>query len=185
MLKNSVVIERNAYYDDLSGRRWSLASLTRRERAFLRAFIRRACSGASWPELSTSWRGRLLKLYHGRSRKKIVQLPLYAICQDLESRVGIEQGFFRQRDYRDDLAELVRRRFPSRYRFASEAGIDESLLSRVLRKGAHLSIQKLDSAVASLGYRVALIRSGRRMSRGARIRSEFASSRSTARAGLS
>ena len=45
------------------------------------------------------------------------------------------------------------------------AGIDEALLSRVLRKKAHLSIDKLEAALAPLGYRVALVRSPARPSR--------------------
>ena len=148
-----------AFYEDLAGRRWSLSSLTPRERRFLRSFVKRVNEGVSWPDLCGSWRVTLLKLYHGRSRKDVVRLPLYIVCQDIESRVGIDQGFFRQRDYRDDLAEMIRRKFPSRYRFAKRVGIDEALLSRVIRKKAHLSIDKLESALAPLGYRVALVRS--------------------------
>lgn len=149
----------DAFYEDLTGTRWTLSSLSPRERRFLRSFVNRANEGVSWPDLSGSWRVKLLKLYHGRSRKDVVRQPLYAVCQDIESRVGIDQGFFRQRDYRDDLAEMIRRKFPSRYRFAKRVGIDEALLSRVIRKKAHLSIDKLESALAPLGYRVALVRS--------------------------
>lgn len=149
----------DAFYEDLFGRRWSLSPLTPRERRFLRSLVKRVNAGVSWPDLSGSWRLTLLDLYHGRSRKDVVGLPLYAVCQDIESRVGIDQGFFRQRDYRDDLAEMIRDKFPSRYRFAKQAGIDEAFLSRVVRKKAHLSVDKLDSALAPLGYRVALVRS--------------------------
>jgi len=159
MLKIVVTFGLDAFYEDLSGRRWNLGPLARRERDFLRAFVKRVNEGLSWPDLCGSWRVKLLNLYHGRSRKDVVRLPLYAICQDIESRVGIDQGFFRQRDYRDDLAEMIRRKFPSRYRFAKRVGIDEALLSRVLRKKAHLSIGKLESALTAFGYRVALVRS--------------------------
>lgn len=159
MLKIVVTFGLDAFYEDLSGRRWNLGPLTRRERGFLRAFVKRVNEGLSWPDLCGSWRVKLLNLYHGRSRKDVVRLPLYAICQDIESRVGIDQGFFRQRDYRDDLAEMIRGKFPSRYRFAKRVGIDEALLSRVLRKKAHLSIDKLESALAPLGFRMALVRS--------------------------
>ena len=155
----SIPVASDAFYEDLAGTRWTLSSLTPRERRFLRSFVKRVNEGVSWPALSRSWRVNLLKLYHGRSRKDVVRLPPYAICQDIESRLGIDQGFFRQRDYRDDLAEMIRRKFPSRYRFAKRVGIDEALLSRVIRKKAHLSIDKLESALAPLGYRVALIRS--------------------------
>ncbi len=148
----------DAFYEDLSGRRWTVSSLTPGERRFLRSFVKSVNEGVSWPDLCASWRVKLLKLCHGRRRKDVVRLPLYAVCQDIESRVGIDQGFFRQRDYRDDLAEMIRRKFPSRYQFAKRVGIDEALLSRVIRKKAHLSIDKLESALAPLGYRVALVR---------------------------
>jgi hypothetical protein len=159
MTKIVVAFGTDAFYEDLFGRRWSLSSLTARERSFLRAFIKRVNGRVSWPDLSSSWRIKLLKLYKGRSRKDVVRLPLYSICQDLEARLGIDQGFFRQRDYRDDLAEMIQRKFPSRYGFAKQVGLDEALLSRVLHKKAHLSIDSLEAAVAPLGYRVALVRS--------------------------
>jgi hypothetical protein len=152
-------------YEDLSGRRWNISSLTALERAFLQSFVRRVNKGVSWPDLCSSWRVRLLKLYDGQSRKDVVRLPLYAVCQDIESRVGIDQGFFRQRDYRDDLADMIARKFPSRYRFAKRFRIDQALLSRVLRKKAHLSIDKLEAALAPLGYRVALVPSSARSRR--------------------
>ena len=163
----------DAFYEDLSGRRWPLSSLTPQEQRFLQSFVKRVNERASWPDLSSSWRVKLLKLYDGRSRKDVVRLPLYAVCQDIESRVGIDQGFFRQRDYRDDLAEMISRKFPSRYRFAKRVRIDEALLSRVIHKKAHLSIDKLESALAPLGYRVALVRSSgqSRHGRGASVMS--------------
>ena len=159
MSKTVVTLGSDSFYEDLAGRRWDLSSLTTRERAFLRSFVKRVNGGVPWPALCGSWRLKLLQLCHGRSRKDVVRLPLYAVCQDIESRVGIGQGFFRQRDYRDDLAVMISRKFPSRYRFAKRVGIDEALLSRVLRKKAHLSIDKLEAALAPLGYRVALVRS--------------------------
>jgi hypothetical protein len=159
MTKIEISFGSDSSYEDLSGRRWRLSSLTPPERRFLRSFVKGVNKEMSWPELYSSWRVTLLKLYKGLSRKDVVGLPLYSVCQDIESRVGIDQGFFRQRDYRDDLAEMIRLKFPSRYRFAKEVGIDEALLSRVVRKKAHLSIDKLESAIAPLGYRVALVRS--------------------------
>jgi hypothetical protein len=161
MTKIKISFSSDSFYEDLSGKRWRLFTLTPQERRFLRSFVKNVNEGMSWPQLYSSWRVTLLKLYKGRSRKDVVDLPLYSVCQDIESRVGIDQGFFRQRDYRDDLAEMIRNKFPSRYRFAKEAGIDEALLSRVVRKKAHLSIDKLESALAPLGYRVALVPSSK------------------------
>ena len=158
-IKIVLTFRSNVPYEDLAGRGWDLTILNTRERRFLRSFVKRVREGVSWPTLSSSWRAKVLNLYHGRGRKYVVGLPLYAVCQDIESRLGIAQGFFRQRDYRDDLAEMIGRRFPSRYRFAKQVGIDEALLSRVLRKRANLSIDKLESTLARVGYRVAFVRS--------------------------
>lgn len=159
MPKTVVGFGPNDFYEDLAATRWNLSSLNAGERRFVRSFVKRVNDGVSWAELCGSWRGTLLKLYRGRSRKDVVRLPLYAVCQDIESRVGIDQGFFRQRDYRDDLAEMIARKFQSRYRFAKRVGMDQALLSRVLRKKAHLSIDKLEAALEPLGYRVSLVRS--------------------------
>jgi hypothetical protein len=144
-------------YQDLEGHKWDLQSLNAAERRLVRSALREAQKGVDWAELTNSWRQKLLRLHRGRSGKELVRLPVYAICEDIVSRLGIEQGYFRQRDYRDDLQEIIEESFPSRYRFAKSAGLDEAFLSRVIHKHAHLSIDSLDQAVASLGYRVALV----------------------------
>ena len=116
----------------------------------------------------------LIELYRHLSGKKLVRLPVYAICQDIASRVGIEQGYFRQRDYRDDLVELIAKTHESRYQFAKETGLNQAFLSRVLSKRAHLSVEKLEKAAEMLGYRVALVRSAQARYRRARNPKEMA-----------
>jgi len=108
------------------------------------------------------------------SGKELVRLPVYAICQDIASRVGIEQGYFRQRDYRDDLVELIAKTHESRYQFAKETGLNQAFLSRVLSKRAHLSVEKLEKAAEALGYRVALVRSAQARRRRAKSPKEMA-----------
>lgn len=160
MTKINIDLRTQKSYEDLSGRRWILAELTAKERQLVWSVLKRAKQSTAWPELSSSWRRALLKVHPHLSGKDLVRLPVYAICQDIASRVGIEQGYFRQHDYRDDLTDLIARTLGSRYRFAKRVGLDEAFLSRVLSKRAHFSIDKLEQAVASLGYRVALVPTG-------------------------
>jgi len=161
-------------YADLAGRRWELSALSVKDRRLVQSVVTRANKGTTWPELSSHWRRVLIELYRHLSGKELVRLPVYAICQDIASRVGIEQGYFRQRDYRDDLVELIAKTHESRYQFAKETGLNQAFLSRVLSKRAHLSVEKLEKAAETLGYRVALVRSAQARRRRARSPKEMA-----------
>ena len=57
--------------------------------------------------------------------------PAYRICQDLEARLGIDQGSVSPPDYRDFLADLIDAQFGSRQEFCRAAGVDAGQLSRV------------------------------------------------------
>jgi len=63
-----------------------------------------------------------------------------------------------QRDYRDDLRELLDRahseRGLTRYRLCKQMGIDSGTLSNVLAKRRHFSLEKLEQILALLGYRL-------------------------------
>lgn len=161
-------------YEDLRGREWDLSSLTTKERRLVQSVVRRANKGTAWPEISSYWRRALIEMHRHMSGKDLVRLPVYVVCQDIASRVGIEQGYFRQRDYRDDLAELIGKVHESRYRFAKEAGLNQAFLSRVLSKRAHLSVDKLEKAAETLGYRVALVRSAAARRRRPKVAKEAA-----------
>ena len=171
MTRITIDIRGRDRYEDLAGRQWNLSSLSTKERRLVRSVVTRANKGTPWPELSTYWRRALVALHRHLSGRDLVRLPVYAICQDIASRVGIQQRYFRQRDYRDDLSELIAKTYASRYRFAKEVGLNQAFLSRVLSKRAHLSVDKLEKAAGTLGYRVALIRSAwgrRRRARGSK-----------------
>src|SRR5947207_15175706 len=63
-----------------------------------------------------------------------------------------------QRDYRDDLRDLLDRahndRGLTRYRLCKQMGIDSGTLSNVLAKRRHFSLEKLEQILGLLGYRL-------------------------------
>lgn len=146
-------------YQDLAGSEWDLRTLSAAERRLVQATLRQAQRGTDWPKLRNSWHQQLLRLHPGRPGRDLVRLPVYAICEDITSRVGIDQGYFRSVTIATTSSKSSTNR--SRPAIASQRArvwTRPSFLSRVMRKQAHLSIDTLDKVVAALGYRVALMR---------------------------
>jgi len=75
---------------------------------------------------------------------------VYRICQDLEARLGINQGKVSPPDYRDFLAELVDTQFGSRQEFCRATQLDPGQLSRVLSSRADLSMKVLQKVLEAL-----------------------------------
>ncbi len=76
---------------------------------------------------------------------------IWKICEDMGSRLAIKQGYARRGDYRDELMDLIESKYPSRYAFCREVGLDEGYLSRVLNKRQHFSVKKLEKVLDALG----------------------------------
>ena len=90
------------------------------------------------------------------SRKDITETPLFKICEDMDARLAINQGYTRPGDYRDALQSIIEQKFPSRYAFCQTVGLDEGYLSRVLNKRQHISMKKLAYILDALGYEVTI-----------------------------
>ena len=141
-------------YVDLKGRMISMSDLDRHERALIKDLIRRFEAGAGWNEFDNYWLAKVGQFYDGRkvSRVDSCRKPVYRIAQDLSSRNGIRSGYVRMPDYRDELAVMIQRRFKSRREFCKQTGISEDMLSHVLARRKHLSIETLTDALARIGY---------------------------------
>lgn len=140
-------------YVDLRGRAISLAGLERAERALVDELIKRFESGPGWNEFENYWTARVARFYdeRGVARKDSRRTPVFQIAQDLGNRIGINSGYVRMPDYRDELADLIRRRFESRRTFCKATGLSEDMLSHVLARRKHLSIEALTNALAKIG----------------------------------
>ncbi len=110
-----------------------------------------------WTEFANLWMSKIRKPFSDKEPSAVVEEPIYKICQDLGSRLGIRQGYTREPDYRDLLADIISLHFGSRYRFCKEMGIDEGYLSSVLNKKKNLSLEKLQGILNRTNYRIAFI----------------------------
>ena len=131
-------------YQTITGRKLELDGLGEQERSFLAGVQRRYGKEPEWSDFSAWWSEDFRR--SGLSTRSVV----YRICQDLEARLGIAQGKVAPPDYRDYLADLIEKRYGSRYRFCKESGIDPGHLSRVFASRSELSLQSLHQILEAL-----------------------------------
>jgi transcriptional regulator with XRE-family HTH domain len=124
-------------YETITGRRLPTSRLTAAEKRFLALVRRKYSSGFEWTDFAAWWNAEFTR--SGLGTKSVV----YRICQDLEARLGIDQGKVSPPDYRDFLADLIDARFGSRQEFCRKTGLDPGQLSRVFAGRADLSIKAL------------------------------------------
>lgn len=145
--------KRSDIYTDLRGRTISLSGLNDEERSLLDRLIGRADENPDWNEFDGFWWREVAKFYDGRgvSRAESMQSPVYQVAKDLSSRLAISAGMAREPDYRDELADLIRRRFKTRKEFCEATGLSEDMLSHVLARRKHFSIDTLQAALSKIG----------------------------------
>ena len=146
------MIQSNVYID-LHGRQFLLGDLDDEEHKLVARLKRRAHTHPDWNGFENYWTDAVWKLYESRglTRLQASKTAVYRIAQDLCSRLGIESGLVRAPDYRDELADLIRRRFKTRREFCEATGISEDMLSHVLAGRKHLAIDTLQNALAKIG----------------------------------
>jgi hypothetical protein len=131
-------------YKTITGRRLSLEGLSLQERNFLARVNTEYQDRPGWSEFGKWWARQL-------DKEGFVETSLvYRICQDLEARLGIEQGKVAPPDYRDYLADLIDEKYGTRYRFCKEVGVDPGHLSRVFASRSDLSLQALSEILNKL-----------------------------------
>ena len=144
---------RPSNYIDLHGQTIPLSDLDVDERSLVARLRERAAEKPDWNDFDGFWWREVAKLYDGRgvSRPESLQTAVYRIAKDLSSRLAIAAGVVREPDYRDELADLIRRRFKTRREFCEASGLSEDMLSHVLARRKHLSIDALQQALSKVG----------------------------------
>lgn len=141
-------------YVSLGGREIPLSGLDAEERKLLARLQRRARTHPDWTDFGNYWAREVAAFYDARgvTRVQSRQSAVYRIAQDLCSRLGLASGLVRNGDYRDDLEELIRAKFPTRRAFCEATGIAEDMLSHVLARRKDLSLNALEKALERIGY---------------------------------
>jgi hypothetical protein len=93
----------------------------------------------------------------GIPRKASRDGVIFHIAADLSGRLGIRAGLIRMDDYRDELEDLIRERFPTRRAFCEATGLSEDMLSHVLAGRKDLSLGALTKALERIGYRLRIV----------------------------
>jgi hypothetical protein len=149
-------MNRSNTYITIKGAALDLSGLDADETRLVERLRQQAKALADWNAFDNYWFAEVARFYDARglsrpeSRKKVP----YLIAQDLSNRIAVEAGLARLPDYRDELAELIRTRFPSRKAFCEAAGISESQLSHVLHRRKDFAIDTLEQALARIGYQL-------------------------------
>ncbi len=131
-------------YRTITGRLIPLSKFTKSERDFLTRVQQKYRARLDWTRFAAWWNAEFTKT--GLSSKS----PVYRICQDLEARLGIDQGSVSPPDYRDFLADLIDAQFGSRQEFCRATGVDAGQLSRVFAGRADLSLRALQKLLEVL-----------------------------------
>ncbi len=132
-------------YQTITGRRISLSKLNDAERSFLELVAKKFNSRQEWTRFAAWWNARFNA--SGLDTSSVV----YRICQDLEARLGINQGKVSPPDYRDFLAELIDAQYGSRQEFCKATEVDPGQLSRVLANRGDLSMKVLQKVLEVFG----------------------------------
>ncbi len=145
------------YYKTLDGEVFNLDELTKQQKLIYSEVKSFYDINPDWNQFSNVWTDRLREAFAGVDPRTVVEEPIFEICQDLDSRLGVRQGYMREPDYRDLLADIISRHFKSRYQFCKEMGIDEGYLSAVLARKKHMSIEKLQEILDKLDHRIVFV----------------------------
>ena len=128
-------------YQTITGRRISMSNLTEAECSFLEKVAKKYNAKQGWTRFAAWWNAEFNGA--GLSASSVV----FRICQDLEARLGIDQGKVAPPDYRDFLIDLIDTQFGSRQAFCEATGVDPGQLSRVLASRADLSLKVLQKSL--------------------------------------
>lgn len=129
-----------------------LSHFSNEEKKFLERILDFYSKKPDWNEFARFWLSKIHSVYEDKNRAQISQTTLFAICQDLESRLGILQKKTRMPDYRDQLREIIDVYFGSRYKFCKRFKLDQGYLSKVLRKERHFSLENLQRILDKAGF---------------------------------
>jgi hypothetical protein len=137
-------------YQTITGGKISLSGLSEAEYGFLDMVAKKYNAKQDWTRFAAWWNAKF------NASGLPTASAVYRICQDLEARLGINQGKVSPPDYRDYLAELIDAQYGSRLEFCRATAVDPGQLSRVLAKRDNLSLKVLPQVLDVLHARLVI-----------------------------
>lgn len=112
-----------------------------------------------WSVFGNYWHAKVDSVFKRKTktrkdREKVVNSALWEIAQDLEGRLGIEQGYVRLEDDTDIFRDIIEKDFGSDFNFCKKAGINRDTLYGFLRDKKTLSLKYLIKFLDKLGYEI-------------------------------
>ena len=146
-------------YQDLAGHSIDLSELDARERSLIRELQEKARSLNDWSAFDNFRNARIRSFYRARglTPAQTTRKATYRIAQDLSNRLAVKMGQARPTDYRDELEDIIRSGFNSQRQFCESTGLSEDMVSHVLARRKHIAIDKLNDALARVGYAVRIV----------------------------
>ena len=80
-------------YVTLDNEVYDIGNLSSEEKQVLSEARKYFDKNPDWNEFANYWLELVTAVSKDMSKEEIVQSPLYKICQDLEARLGIKQGY--------------------------------------------------------------------------------------------
>lgn len=137
-------------YQTITGRRIPMSNFTETEFDFLAKVANKYDAKQNWTRFAAWWNAE----FNGAGLRP--SSVVYRICQDLEARLGINQGKVSPPDYRDYLAELIDTQFDSRLEFCKATELDPGQLNRVLASRVDLSMKVLQDVLKVLHAQIVI-----------------------------
>jgi len=143
-------------YETIIGEKYYIQELPEEHQKILKTAEKKYQKSPDWDDFAI-YHSKLTKpVFDKLPRRKITKTALWNICQDMELRLGIEQGKTLMPDYRDILEYHIRKKYESVADFCRETGIAQSYLSHIFSKRKNASIEKLEEIVDKLGLQITL-----------------------------
>lgn len=115
-------------YKTITGRVYTLEEFSEDEKRVLGEVRELYKRTDSLEGFSVLWAKRLRELWGGQM---LVGHGLYRICQDLEMRLGIDEGSVGEPDYRDVLHDMIAEKYGSFRDFCERHKIDSKNLGKI------------------------------------------------------
>lgn len=85
-------------YKTLKHERFDINNLSKEHLRFYEEVKEYYEKDPNWNEFGNFWIGKINFILGEVKRDEAIEIPIFRICQDMESRLGIKQGYIKQKE---------------------------------------------------------------------------------------